>query len=556
MSAGASPASAGASPASAPGRELRPLWRASGALALVVLGQLAWQRTQAGPAALLTAAVDVLQVVMAGAAAGACLRRSRQVAAAPLHDDPARNRDELLAWRFMGAGAASWGLGQVVWTWDEVVLGQAVPFPSLADVGYLGFPLLAGVGAGLLARARVRFDSGLRAMLDGLLVSGALLMISWQTVLASVVQGTDRGLPLAVSLAYPIGDLAILALVVLLIGRTPSDLALRLLAAGLATLAIADSAFVWLTASGRFATGGVVDSTWVTAFGLVALIAWVPPATCADSRDQGPGRFALMLPSVPLLLGLGSVVVDLWRGEPIGRLLTVTGTMLVLALVVRQSLNAVENAALVRRLRVQETRLRRLAYDDALTGVANRGRFAEELLRRAQGASALDRPLTVAYIDLNGFKAVNDRLGHVAGDVLLRTFAERLRGVVAPDDLVARLGGDEFALLIGPDRTPDPQAVRSLVLDTLRQPFALDGEPTPVTAAVGVVQAHVRGTPEQTAEDLLREADAQMYEDKVRLRAAAAGPGHRTAGEVDLYSASAGGLLPPHGRRIGGGSSR
>ena len=548
--------SAGAGPTSAHGRELRPLWRAAGALALVVLGQLVWQHTQAGPAALLTAAVDLLQVVMAGAAAAACLGRSRLVAAHRPHDDPARDRYELLAWRFVGAGAASWALGQAVWTWDEVVLGMAVPFPSLADVGYLGFPVLAGIGAGLLARARVRFDSGLRAMLDGLLVSGALLMISWQTVLASVVQGADRGLPLAVSLAYPIGDLAILALVVLLIGRTPSDVALRLLAAGLATLAVADSAFVWLTASGRFATGGVVDATWVTAFGLVALIAWAPPSTSSDSRDQTPGRVALLLPSVPLLLGLGSVVVDLWRGEPIGRLLTVTVTVLVLALVVRQSLNAVENAALVRRLRVQETRLRRLAYDDALTGVANRGRFTEELLRRAQEASALDRPLTVAYIDLNGFKAVNDRLGHVAGDALLRTFAERLRDAVSPDDLVARLGGDEFALVIGPDRAPDPQAVRGLVLDTLRLPFVLDGEPTPVTAAVGVVQDHVRGTPEQTADDLLRAADAQMYEDKVRLRSSAAGPGHRTAGEVDLYSASAGGLLPPHGRRIGRGSSR
>lgn len=548
--------SAGAGPAGGHGRELRPLWRASGALALVVLGQLVWQRTQAGPAALLTAAVDVLQVVMAGAAAWACLRRSRLVATHPLHDDPARNRYELLAWRLVGAGAASWGLGQVVWTWDEVVLGLSVPFPSLADVGYLGFPVLAGIGAGLLARARVRFDSGLRAMLDGLLVSGALLMISWQTVLASVVQGADRGLPLAVSLAYPIGDLAILALVVLLIGRTPSDVALRLLAAGLSTLAIADSAFVWLTASGRFATGGVVDATWVTAFGLVGLIAWAPPATCSDSPDHGPGRFALLLPSVPLLIGLGSVVVDLWRGEPIGRLLTVTVTVLVLALVVRQSLSAVENAALVRRLRVQEARLRRLAYDDALTGVANRGRFTEELLRRAQEASALGRPLTVAYIDLNGFKAVNDRLGHVAGDVLLRTFAGRLRDAVDSGDLVARLGGDEFALLIGPDRTPDPPAVRRLVLDTLRLPFVLDGEPTPVTAAVGVVQEQVRGTDEQTADDLLRAADARMYEDKVRLRSSAAGPGHRTAGEVDLYSASAGGLLPPHGRRIGRGSSR
>ncbi|WP_159808745.1 GGDEF domain-containing protein [Cellulomonas citrea] len=548
--------SAGAGPAGGHGRELRPLWRASGALALVVLGQLVWQRTQAGPAALLTAAVDVLQVVMAGAAAWACLRRSRLVATHPLHDDPARNRYELLAWRLVGAGAASWGLGQVVWTWDEVVLGLSVPFPSLADVGYLGFPVLAGIGAGLLARARVRFDSGLRAMLDGLLVSGALLMISWQTVLASVVQGADRGLPLAVSLAYPIGDLAILALVVLLIGRTPSDVALRLLAAGLSTLAIADSAFVWLTASGRFATGGVVDATWVTAFGLVGLIAWAPPATCSDSPDHGPGRFALLLPSVPLLIGLGSVVVDLWRGEPIGRLLTVTVTVLVLALVVRQSLSAVENATLVRRLRVQEARLRRLAYDDALTGVANRGRFTEELLRRAQEASALGRPLTVAYIDLNGFKAVNDRLGHVAGDVLLRTFAGRLRDAVDSGDLVARLGGDEFALLIGPDRTPDPPAVRRLVLDTLRLPFVLDGEPTPVTAAVGVVQEQVRGTDEQTADDLLRAADARMYEDKVRLRSSAAGPGHRTAGEVDLYSASAGGLLPPHGRRIGRGSSR
>ncbi|MBU4337457.1 MAG: hypothetical protein KJ548_12910, partial [Actinobacteria bacterium] len=306
---------------SAPAPAVRPLRRAGGALVALVALQLTWQLSQIGPALALTAAIDLLEVALAGGAAAACLHRARLVAGRPSPggDAGTRRRYEVLAWRFVAAGAASWCAGQAVWTWYEVVVGREVPFPSWADLGYLGFPLAAGTGAVLLARARGRLDSGLRAMLDGVLVSGALLMISWQAVLSDIVRDGDWGLPLAVSLAYPIGDLAILALVVLLVARSPADLSLKLLAAGLMTLAVADSAFVWLSASGAFATGSLVDAVWVTAFGLIALVAWAPLNDLVDDPTAGPGRAALLLPYVPVLIGLGVGVLDLWRGTPVGR---------------------------------------------------------------------------------------------------------------------------------------------------------------------------------------------------------------------------------------------
>jgi diguanylate cyclase (GGDEF)-like protein/PAS domain S-box-containing protein len=165
-------------------------------------------------------------------------------------------------------------------------------------------------------------------------------------------------------------------------------------------------------------------------------------------------------------------------------------------------------------------RLRHQATHDALTGLPNRALFFERLdqalAEPAPGAAAgPGRRIGVCYLDLDGFKAVNDSLGHAVGDRLLLAVAERLREcLTSADQLVARIGGDEFvALYTDP---PDSAAVTSLaerILDALSTPVQLDERQLPVTGSVGIVYGPVAGL---RAADVLRSADITMYRAKER----------------------------------------
>jgi diguanylate cyclase (GGDEF)-like protein/PAS domain S-box-containing protein len=156
--------------------------------------------------------------------------------------------------------------------------------------------------------------------------------------------------------------------------------------------------------------------------------------------------------------------------------------------------------------------LRHQATHDALTGLPNRALFFERLDQALEGTGP-DSRIGVCYLDLDGFKAVNDSLGHAVGDRLLVAVAERLRGCLTDDDqIVARIGGDEFvALYTDP---PDLRAVTGLaqrVLDALADPVTLDGRELPVHGSIGIVHGPVGS---RAAADVLRSADITMYRAK------------------------------------------
>ncbi|GAA2657698.1 putative bifunctional diguanylate cyclase/phosphodiesterase [Paractinoplanes durhamensis] len=160
-------------------------------------------------------------------------------------------------------------------------------------------------------------------------------------------------------------------------------------------------------------------------------------------------------------------------------------------------------AANLSKLREYQAELDHQINHDALTGIANRERFAEQVTDRlAEGG-----PFHVAMLDLDDFKVINDRMGHGAGDALLRTVSRRLHESLRPQDAVARQGGDEFTLLLcGLD---DEAAARLLreVLDRVQEPLALHGRDLEPQVSIGVTAARAGDTPEE----LLRRADVAMY---------------------------------------------
>ena len=159
-----------------------------------------------------------------------------------------------------------------------------------------------------------------------------------------------------------------------------------------------------------------------------------------------------------------------------------------------------------------EQRLEQLAHFDAVTGLANRVLFRQRLVDALDDVSYRGRSLGVMILDIDGFKTINDTLGHATGDLLLRQATQRFLDNVAAGDSVARLGGDEFGFILHDLERPEDAVhmVRDL-LRSLTLPFDLNGNMAQVTASIGVAISPVDG---DSAEDLLRHADTAMYSAK------------------------------------------
>lgn len=418
------------------------------------------------------------------------------------------------AWWWLSVGTGSWAAGQVVWSYYEVVLGREVPFPSAADVGYLIFPLAAAVG--LVTWLGTQSDQLVargRDILDGVLIACSLLVLSWVTTLGSVVADGGDPLPLALSLAYPVGDLILGTLVLLALARgTGAErTTLLFLALGLGGLAFSDSAYVYLISAEAYSSADLISSGWVIGFLMVGVAGVLVPAeetaavhdaATAPDWAQG-GRVArasmlrLGLPYVPLVAAGTTLCVSLVNAPSTPTLDLLLGVLLVVIVMTRQFLAMTENQRLLVQLAEAHDQLEHHALHDSLTGLANRVLFADRLDRALLQP---DARVSVLFCDLDDFKVVNDQRGHEAGDVILREVAQRLLACVRATDTVARLGGDEFALLL--EHANDAQDVAERVVASMREPVDIDGQPVGTSISVGI--AHYEGAVPPPPEDRRR----------------------------------------------------
>ncbi len=163
-------------------------------------------------------------------------------------------------------------------------------------------------------------------------------------------------------------------------------------------------------------------------------------------------------------------------------------------------------------LRQAEAQLQRLARYDSLTGLPNRSYFLETLAETLPRVERRRARLALVFVDLDGFKVVNDSLGHAAGDLLLRTLADRLRTVTRRTDVVARIGGDEFTVLVQDLSRADDAALVALgIIEQLSRPCTINDREVPISASVGISVYPEDGADGET---LLRHADLAMYRAK------------------------------------------
>jgi len=159
-----------------------------------------------------------------------------------------------------------------------------------------------------------------------------------------------------------------------------------------------------------------------------------------------------------------------------------------------------------------EALLAHQAHHDLLTGLANRRLLYDNLTRALAGARRDGSMVAVLFIDLDGFKAVNDRLGHVTGDHFLKVVAVRLRERVRPSDLVARIGGDEFAIVVPRlSKAEHAAEIAQDIVEGCLRPYQVDGMELYASASIGVALSPLDAT---DADGLIRAADAAMYKAK------------------------------------------
>jgi diguanylate cyclase (GGDEF)-like protein/PAS domain S-box-containing protein len=180
--------------------------------------------------------------------------------------------------------------------------------------------------------------------------------------------------------------------------------------------------------------------------------------------------------------------------------------------VVESARDITVHRALTEQLQEREVQLEHLAQHDPLTGLPNRLLFTDRLHQAILQAHREHRGVALLFVDLDGFKSINDSLGHPAGDQVLQQAAARMRALVREGDTVARLGGDEFVLIIGTlEQDNDAGLVAHKLLKAFRQPFTVAGQSLYVTASIGISLFPQDGSEVDT---LIRNADAAMYRAK------------------------------------------
>jgi two-component system cell cycle response regulator len=406
------------------------------------------------------------------------------------------------AWLTLGAGLASWCLGDLYY--GLFVEGPRAAGGSLtpADALYLAFYPCCYVAFVLLVAAHVE-ELRIGMWLDGLIGGLAAAAVGAALILPQILRGSKGNTTaLAVALAYPIGDLLLLvfALGALSItGWRPGRVWL-LIAASLVAGAVANSSYLYLTAADRFHVGDTTQFMWPASTVLMALAAWTPWLRPARRRVED--WRLVSVPSLSLLAALGVLAYDNLPHTQLTPAALVLAVATVLAVCVQLLLTIRENTAML-------ATSRRLALTDPLTDLGNRRLLVEDLHIACRRASAGESWDLVLY-DLNGFKRYNDTFGHPAGDALLARLSDKLKAVVAPHGTAYRMGGDEFCVLLR-----DCARHLDVLVKASVAALSEEGPGFTIGAAHGVV--HISPALDDPAA-VMQVADQRLYQRKDRTR--------------------------------------
>jgi two-component system cell cycle response regulator len=342
---------------------------------------------------------------------------------------------ERAAWVAIGAAILSWGAAEVYWT-AAILNDPSPPYPSLADIGYLAFYPLAGLGLGLLVRARGH-ELDWRAWADGMIAALGTAALGVAYVFDFIAGQTEEtGLQLVTTLAYPLGDIVLFSMIVGIVALTRwrPGRGWTLLLIGLGAMAVADIAYTL-----QWTDLGIPEGPWVDPIYLVAACclgaqAWRRRSETIRPAARYDGWRELMVPALFAAVMIGLFAMQ--NAHSASSLATVLWAATMLAVIVRLAVSVRENKSLLEQVRT-----------DPLTGLGSRGALQVDLDTLCAKATE-EEPISVLLCDLNGFKRFNDTCGHPAGDDLLAELGGRLLAAIGNEGFAYRIGGDEFCVVL------------------------------------------------------------------------------------------------------------
>jgi diguanylate cyclase (GGDEF)-like protein len=414
-----------------------------------------------------------------------------------------------LAWRLIALGLAGQLAGGIAV--DVYALLGHDPYPSLADPLYLSFYPLMLAALLVLPRARQTRSEHVRLALDLTTTALGAATVVWYLLIEPTARaGGQSTLQMAISLAYPVGDMILLVGVASLLLRGVAGsmrAALWLVTAGLCLFVVGDVLYAYVSLHGGFANGDALDITYVVALSLFVLAArWQPSVDATASAATGAVRSqgVSWMPYLAVAAGFSVLVVSEATGESGSLIVAIAAAALAALVSARQLVAQRELVALQRQLKMQAT-------TDALTGLANRRRLLADLRRHVDPVAG-GQPALLTLFDLNGFKNYNDTFGHPAGDALLTRLGAALADAVTPfGGRAYRLGGDEFCVIADTTR-------RHALEQAAGRALSETGDGFEISTAFGTV---VLPGDTGNAAEAMRQADNAMYAQKQSGRATA-----------------------------------
>jgi diguanylate cyclase (GGDEF)-like protein len=406
------------------------------------------------------------------------------------------------AWLWFAAGQ----LLNVLGTLAEAVIGRVLhleTWPSAADVLWLGlYPGLV-IGLFLLIRHRTQgHDWG--SLVDATTITTGLGLLSWVFLIRPVADDSSLSLVArVVSIAYPVGDILVLAMVTrLLVGAGSRTPAFRLLAAALLLYLVGDATWAVINYVG-LEPGPVavrlLQMNFLTAYVLVGAAELHP--SVREVGERATQRALRLSPTLLALLTVASLLApailayQVWQREVTDGVAIVIGSMALFLLVVTRM------AQLLRQIEQQSKQLSQLTRVDELTGLPNRRAWSVELPAAIERARRDQVALSVALLDLDHFKRFNDDYGHQAGDRLLKGATAAWSAELRAVDQLARYGGEEFILLL-------PGATAELATGVLERLRAVTPAGQTFSAGVAAWDSN------ETSEELIARADQALYQAK------------------------------------------
>ncbi len=356
----------------------------------------------------------------------------------------------------------------------------------------------------LLTRSRVG-TIRLNLLVDGLIGALTTAALGCALLYRTVVHAGagELGPELLTNLAYSVGDLLLLGLLVAILGLTGwrPGRAWIVLGLGVALAAVADGIYLVQTVEGTYVEGTLWEALWPASALLVGLSAWQPATRAAAPNDR-----SLRVVLVPFASGLACIgLLTYDHFDRLDEVSLVLASAALLLVVARTALLFSENQRMISRIH-EESRT------DPLTGLRNRRSLMDDLAEELALATA-DEPRAIVLFDLDGFKEYNDAYGHPAGDELLARLGLRLADAVVGHGRAYRLGGDEFCVLL----RPGPAGVEPLAVACVAA-LSERGDGFELTTSHGAALAPAEA---RTTTDALQLADRRMYASKGRRRPSA-----------------------------------